>query len=150
MKWVTRANVKVDRVACPWLIRTFVDPEAEFIFVPVEQVSSVVKETGAIPYDTSGAELGHHGDECSFDAIVKKYKINDQAVNRVAVIVRGADTRRPDLTPESPGLEAVAEGFKRLAAAQGYDDHETIRRERYLYDALYLFCGGDPKKIRSD
>ena len=75
MKWVTRANVKVDRVACPWLIRTFVDPEAEFLFVPVDQVDSVVKKTSAIPYDTAGAELGHHGDECSFDAIVKKYKI---------------------------------------------------------------------------
>src|SRR2546421_9681079 len=119
MKWITRANVKVDRVACPWLIRTFVDPEAEFIFVPLDQVDEVVKKTGAIPYDTSGAELGHHGDECSFDAIVKKYKINDQAVGRVAAIVRGADTRRPDLTPESPGLEAIAEGFKRLAAAEG-------------------------------
>ena len=99
MKWVTRANVKVDRVACPWLIRTFVDPEAELLFVPVDQVDSVVKKTGAIPYDTSGAELGHHGEECSFDAIVKKYKIKDEAINRVAAIVRGADTRRPDLTP---------------------------------------------------
>ena len=99
MKWVTRANVKVDRVACPWLIRTFVDPEAEFLFVPVDQGDSVVKKTGAIPYDTSGAELGHHGEECSFDAIVKKYKIKDEAINRVAAIVRGADTRRPDLTP---------------------------------------------------
>ena len=128
MKWITRANVKVDRVACPWLIRTFVDPEAEFIFVPVDQVDEVVRKTNAIPYDTSGAELGHHGDECSFDAIVKKYRIDDQAVSRVAAIVRGADTRRPDLTPESPGLEAIAEGFKRLAAAEGYDDHETIRR----------------------
>jgi hypothetical protein len=150
MKWVTRANVKVDRVACPWLIRTFVDPEAEFLFVPVDQVDDVVKKTGAIPYDTSGAELGHHGDECSFDAIVKKYKIKDQAVDGVAAIVRGADTRRPDLTPESPGLEAIAEGFKRLAAAEAYDDHETIRRERYIYDALYLYCGGDPKKLRRD
>ena len=150
MKWVTRANVKVDRVACPWLIRTFVDPQAEFLFTPVDQVGDVVKKTGAIPYDTSGAELGHHGDECSFDAIVKKYKIKDEAIDRVAAIVRGADTRRPDLTPESPGLEAIAEGFKRLAAAEGYDDHETIRRERYIYDALYLYCGGDAKKLRRD
>jgi hypothetical protein len=150
MKWVTRANVKVDRVACPWLIRTFVDPQAEFLFVPVDQVDSIVRKTGAIPYDTSGAELGHHGEECSFDAIVKKYKINDAAINRVAAIVRGADTKRPDLTSESPGLEAIAEGFKRLAAAEGYDDHETLRRERHLYDALYLFCGGEPKKLRRD
>jgi len=148
MKWVTRANVKVDRVACPWLIHTFVDPEAEFLFVPVDQVDSVVRKTGAIPYDTSGAELGHHGEECSFDAIVKKYEVKDQAVDRVAAIVRGADTGRADLTPQSPGLEAIAEGFKRLAAAAGYDDHETLRRERSIYDALYLFCGGDPKKLR--
>jgi hypothetical protein len=150
MKWITRANVKVDRVACPWLIRTFIDPEAEFLFAPVEQVEGVARKTGAIPYDTAGAELGHHGEECSFDAIVKKYGIKDEAVGQVALIVRGADTRRPDLTPQSPGLEAIAEGFKRLAAAQGYDDHETIRRARHLYDALYLFCGGDPKKLRRD
>jgi hypothetical protein len=132
------------------LIRTFVDPEAEFIFVPIDQVDEVVRKTNAIPYDTSGAELGHHGDECSFDALVKKYRIDDQAVGRVAAIVRGADTRRTDLTPESPGLEAIAEGFKRLAAAEGYDDHETIRRERYIYDALYLYCGGDATKLRRD
>jgi hypothetical protein len=150
MKWITRANVKVDRVACPWLIRTFIDKEAEFLFAPVEQVESVAAKTRAIPYDTTGAELGHHGEECSFDAIVKKYKVKDQAIDRLAMIVRGADTRRPDLTPQSPGLEAIAEGFKRLAAAQGYDDHETIRRERHLYDALYLYCGGDPKKLRRD
>jgi hypothetical protein len=150
MKWITRANVKVDRVACPWLIRTFIDREAEFLFVPVEQVESVARKTGAIAYDTSGAELGHHGEECSFDAIVRKHGIKDEAIDRVALIVRGADTRRPDLTPQSPGLEAIAEGFKRLAAAQGYDDHETIRRERHLYDALYLYCGGDPKKLRQD
>ena len=110
MKWVMRANLKVDRVACPWLIRTFIYPQAEFLFVPVDQVDDVVKKMGAIPYDTSGAELGHHGDECSSDAIVKKYKIKDEAIDRVAAIVRGADTRRPDLTPESPGLEAIAEG----------------------------------------
>jgi hypothetical protein len=150
MKWVTRANVKVDRVACPWLIRNFVDAKAEFLFVPVDQVDSVVQKIGAIPYDTSGAELGHHGEECSFDAIVKKFQIKDSAIDRVAAIVRGADTNRPDLTPESPGLEAIAEGFRRLAKAEGYDDHETIRRERAVYDALYLYCGGDPKKLWRD
>jgi hypothetical protein len=134
----------------PLAHRTFIDKEAEFLFAPVEQVESVAAKTGAIPYDTKGAELGHHGDECSFDAIVKAYKVNDPAIDRLAVIVRGADTGRPDLTPESPGLEAVAEGFRRLAAAEGYDDHETLRREKHLYDALYLFCGGDPKKLRRD
>jgi hypothetical protein len=150
MKWITRSNVKVDRVACPWLIRTFVDKDAEFLFVPVDQVDSVAQKTGAIPYDTSGAELGHHGDECSFDAIVEKYKIKDKAVDRVAKIVRGADTNQRDLTPESGALEAIAEGFKRLAAAQGYDDHETLRRELHLYDALYLYCGGDAAKLRRE
>ena len=150
MKWVTRANVKVDRVACPWLIRTFIDRDAEFLFVPVAEVESVARKTGAIPYDVAGVQLGHHGEECSFDAIVKKYDVKDEAVGRLALIVRGADTPRRDLTPESRGLEAIAEGFKRLAAAGGYDDHETIRRERHLYDALYLYCGGDPNKLRRD
>jgi hypothetical protein len=98
----------------------------------------------------AGVELGHHGEECSFDAIVKKYNVKDAAISRLALIVRGADTPRRDLTPQSPGLEAIAEGFKRLAAAQGYDDHETIRRERHLYDALYLYCGGDPNKLQRD
>jgi hypothetical protein len=105
---------------------------------------------GAIPYDVADVELGHHGEECSFDAIVKKYKVEDKAVGRLALIVRGADTPRRDLTPESRGLEAIAEGFKRLAAAQGYDDQETLRRERHLYDALYLYCGGDAEKLRRD
>ena len=100
--------------------------------------------------DKEGAIFGHHGEECSFDAIVKKYNVKDDAIGRLALIVRGADTPRRDLTPESRGLEAIAEGFKRLAAAQGYDDHETLRRERHLYDALYLYCGGDPKKLRRD
>jgi hypothetical protein len=150
MRWITRANVKVDRVACPWLIRTFIDADAEFLFVPVEQVESEARKTDAIPYDVAGVELGHHAEECSFDAIIKKYKLKDAAIDRLALIVRGADTRRPDLTPQSPGLEAVAEGFKRLAAYQGYDDHETIRRQRHLYDALYLFCGGDPGRLKQD
>jgi len=150
MKWITRANVKVDRVACPWLIRTFIDPDAEFLFVPVDQVETVTRKTGAIAYDVAGVELGHHGEECSFDAIVEKYGVKDAAIGRLALIVRGADTPRRDLTPQSAGLEAIAEGFKRLAAAQGYDDHETVRRELPLYDALYLYCGGDSKKLRRD
>jgi hypothetical protein len=147
MKWVTRANVKVDRVACPWLIRTFVDPEAEFIFVPPDEIPAVVAAQGAIPYDASGVELGHHGPECSFDAILKKYSITDPALLHLARVVRGADTADKDLTPESRGLEAVAEGFRRMAQAGGYDDHETNRREWIVYDALYLFCGGDAAHI---
>src|SRR5436309_15460588 len=135
MKWLTRANVKVDRVACPWLIRTFVDPEAEFLFVPVDHVDSAVRKTGAIPYDTSGAELGHHGDECSFDAIVKEYQIKDAAIDRVAAIVRGADTGRPDLTAESPGLEGIGAGFRPWRAAQGSCQRRTRRTGRPPSDA---------------
>lgn len=148
MKWVTRANVKVDRVACPWLIRTFVDREAEFIFVAPEQIAAVVQEQGATPYDASGVELGHHGPECSFDAILKKYGLTDPALRQLALIVRGADTDAKDLTPESRGLEAVAEGFRCMAQAGGYDDHETNRREWIVYDALYLFCGGDATRLQ--
>ncbi|MDQ6907720.1 MAG: chromate resistance protein [Chloroflexota bacterium] len=148
MKWVTRANVKVDRVACPWLIRSFVDREAEFIFVAPEQIAAVVQEQGATPYDASGVELGHHGPECSFDAILKKYGLTDPALRQLALIVRGADTDAKDLTPESRGLEAVAEGFRRMAQAGGYDDHETNRREWIVYDALYLFCGGDATRLQ--
>jgi hypothetical protein len=99
MKWITRANVKVDRVACPWLIRTFIDRDAEFLFVPAAEVESAARKTGAIPYDVAGVELGHHGEECSFDAIVKKYDVKDEAIGRLALIVRGADTPRRDLTP---------------------------------------------------
>src|SRR5260370_4763838 len=138
MKWVTRANVKVDRVACPWLIRTFVDRDGEFLFVPVGEVEAVARKTGAIPYDVAGVELGHHREECSFDAIVKKYNVKDDAVGRLALIVRGADTPHRDLTPVSPGLAAIAEGFNRLAAAHRYDDHETIRRDRPLVEPLEL------------
>ena len=100
------------------------------------------------PYDASGVDFGHHGAECSFDAILKEYHLTDPALRQLALIVRGADTADKNLTPESPGLEAVAEGFRRMAQAEGYDDHETNRRERIVYDALYLYCGGDAAKIR--
>ncbi|MDQ6831999.1 MAG: chromate resistance protein [Chloroflexota bacterium] len=110
MKWVTRASVNVDRVACPWLIRIFVDQEADFIFAAPEQTAAVVWGQGAIPYDASGVALGHHDPECSFDAILKTYGLTDPALRQLALIVRGADTDATDLTPESRGLEAVAEG----------------------------------------
>jgi hypothetical protein len=148
MKWVTRAQVKVDRVACPWLIRTFVDPEPEFIFVAPDAIAAVVAEQGAIPFDAPGVELGHHGAECSFDAILKRYTLTEPALQQLALIVRGADTPAKDLTPESRGLEAVAEGFRRLAQAGDYDDHETNRREWIVYDALYLYCGGDAARLQ--
>jgi hypothetical protein len=138
MKWVTREHPKVDRIACPWLIKRFVDPEAEFLYVPADQVLAIAEREGATPYDLTGVELGHHGDECSFDAIVKKYDLakNDAALARLALIVRGADTQQRDLTPESRGLVAIANGFSTVYA----DDHEQLAAELPVYEALYAFC----------
>jgi hypothetical protein len=136
MKWVTRARPKVDRVACPWLIKRFVDPDAEFLYVPQEEVMEVAKREGAIPFDVPNVELGHHGSECSFDAIIKKYNLADRALKRLALIVRGADTAAKDLTPESRGLEAIAEGFRLVYR----DDCELLEREMPVYDALYAYC----------
>jgi hypothetical protein len=136
MKWVTRARPKVDRVACPWLIKKFVDPQAEFLYVPPEQVMEIAKREDAIPFDVANVELGHHGPECSFDAIIKKYKLIDPALQRLAPIVRGADTDAKDLTPESRGLEAIAEGFRLVYQ----NDHELLERESSVYDALYAYC----------
>jgi hypothetical protein len=136
MKWVTRARPKVDRVACPWLIRRFIDPKAEILYVASEEVMMVAAREAATPFDVSSVELGHHGPECSFDAILKKYNLSDPALIRLAVIVRGADTAAKDLTPESRGLEAIAEGF-RLAYE---DDQELLEHEMPVYDALYAYC----------
>jgi hypothetical protein len=141
MKWVTRARVKVDRVACPWLIRRFIDPQADFLFVPTDQVAAVASREGATPYDVDGAELGHHSEECSFDAFVRHYDLeSDAALERLRVIVRGADTDRPDLAPEAAGLKAVAHGLSAL----GYADERLLELEFPLYDALYAYCGGRP------
>jgi hypothetical protein len=136
VKWVTRANPKVDRVACPWLIKKFVDPAAEFLYAPADQVMVVAEREGATPYDVPGAELGHHGAQCSFDAIIKKYGLRDAALDKMALIVRGADTADKDLAPQSRGLEAIAAGFQ-LAYA---DDHEQLAAELPVYDALYAWC----------
>lgn len=136
MKWVTRARPKVDRVACPWLIKRFVDSEAVFLFVEADQVLTVAKREDAIPFDVPDVELGHHGPECTFDAILTKYNLTDPALRRLATIVRGADTDAKDLTPESRGLEAIAEGFRLVYQ----DDHEQIAREFPVYDALYAYC----------
>jgi hypothetical protein len=136
MKWVTRARPKVDRVACPWLIKRFVDPQAEFFYVPPDQVMEVAKREGAIPFDVANVELGHKGAECSFDAIIKKYNLSDPALDRLALIVRGADTEAKDLTPQSRGLEAIAEGFRLVYQ----DDHELLEGESAVYDALYAYC----------
>lgn len=139
MKWVTRARVKVDRVACPWLIRKFVDPEAEFLFVPAEEVMGVSSREGAIPFDVPGVELGHHGQECSFEAVIKEYQLNDDpALVLLARIVNGADTdNRLWNQPEAAGLQAVAEGFRHLGLK---DDHEINASQWIVYDALYAYC----------
>ncbi len=136
MKWVTRARPKVDRIACPWLIKRFVDPDAEFLFVPADQVMVVAEREGATPYDVANVELGHHGPECSFDAIIRKYNLTDPALQQLALIVRGADTAAKDLTPESRGLEAIADGFR----LNFQDDHEQLAGEWPVYDALYAYC----------
>ncbi len=139
MKWITREKVKVDRVACPWLIRRFVDKDAEFLFVPAENVETDAARLGAIPYDVPNAELGHHGKECSFDAIMKKYGFrNDPALVLLARIVNGADTDNSlHHQPEGPGLNAIAEGFRHLGYA---DDHEINASEWIVYEALYAYC----------
>jgi hypothetical protein len=136
VKWVTREFVHVDRTACPWLIKRFVDPSAEFIFVPAEKIEETLKKEKAIPYDAPGFELGHHGDRCSFDAIIEKYKIRDTAVLELAKIVRAADTDKPEAAPEAAGLDAVMTGISIVAR----DDHEAIEKARPVYDALYTNC----------
>ena len=139
MKWITRERVKVDRVACPWLIRKFIDPEAEFLFVPADQVMAMAEEARAIPYDVKDVELGHHGMECSFDALVKKYGLRrDPAMVLLAKIVNGADTDNSLWhQPESAGLNAIAEGFRHLGFK---DDHEINAAEWIVYEALYAYC----------
>jgi len=136
MKWVTREKARVDRIACPWLISRFVDRDPTFLFVPVDQVLRVAEREQAVPYDVPGVELGHHGDRCSFDAIVEKYKLTDPALQALAKIVRGADTPNRILTPESPGLYAVATGFQAITK----DDFDNMARQFAVYDALYAFC----------
>ncbi len=136
MKWVTRERPKIDRIACPWLIARFIDDAPEFLYVPVAQVAEVAQATGAVPYDVVGVELGHVGERCSFDAFLAKYDLREPALQRLATIVRGADTSRLDLTPESAGLYAVSQGLSRNFP----DDHEMLRHGMVVYDALYAWC----------
>jgi hypothetical protein len=136
MKWVTREKARVDRIACPWLITRFIDKEPTFLFVPARDVLAVAKKEDAIPYDVPNVELGHHGDQCSFDAFVDKYKLTDPALRELALIVRGADTDVRALTPESAGLYAVATGFQALAR----DDFDNMEKQFPVYDALYDYC----------
>lgn len=140
MKFVTREHAKVDRIACPWLIRRFVDRHAEFLFVPAGDVASVAEREHAIPFDVEGAELGHDGPLCSFDAVIEKYELDDPALLLLAKIVRGADTADRNLTPESSGLNALASGFHALSPSVYRDDHALLEVETPLYDALYEYC----------
>ncbi len=137
-KWVTRERPKIDRIACPWLIARFINPNAEFIYVPASQVLAAAKERDATPYDIPNVEFGHVGDRCSFDAIVRVYDVKDAALDRLATIVRGSDTSRPDLAPQCPGLNAISFGL----SANFSDDHEQLKHGMMMYDALYTWCRG--------
>jgi hypothetical protein len=138
VKWITREHPRVDRVACPWLIEKFVDKQAEFVYVPTDQVASEAQKRGATPYDVQDAELGHHGAECSFDAFVHKYGLDtDGAMAYMAKIIRGADTADKTLTPESIGIEAVLDGLRHVHYP---DDQKQREASRPVLDALYAYC----------
>jgi len=139
MKWVTRERPKIDRIACPWLIARFIDKDAEFLYVPAREVLSTAEKTGAIPYDIPGVELGHVGELCSFDAFLKKYGLSDTGLARLAKIIRGADTSRLDLTPQSAGLFAISLGLSHVFA----DDHDLLKAGMTVYDGLYAWCRTD-------
>ncbi len=135
MRWVTRERPKIDRVACPWLIRRFIDPEAVFLFVAPARVSEVAQDTGATPFDVEGVELSHDGPKCSFDAFLVKYRLEDPQLAELATIVRGADTDRLALAPQAAGLLAISLGLSHNFT----DDHEMLRQGFMVYDALYAW-----------
>jgi len=134
MKWVTRERPKIDRIACPWLIKRFIDEDPEFLFVPAPRVLAMAVETGAVPYDVPGVELTHIGELCSFDAFLQRYQLTDPGLTQLAVIVRGADTGRPELAPQAAGLLAVSLGLSAIFA----DDHEILQQGMVIYDALRM------------
>jgi hypothetical protein len=136
MEWVTRERPKIDRIACPWLILRFIDAQAQFHYVPADQVVALAKQTGAIPYDIPGVELTHVDELCSFDAFLERYQLDDPALSQLAVIIRGADTSRLDLAPQSAGLYAISLGLSATIA----NDHEMLRHGLVMYDALYAWC----------
>src|SRR5262245_33612910 len=148
MKWITRENAKVDRVACPWLIRKFIDPEAEFHFVPKDQVLAKAKELGATPFDIPGVRFGHRDGECSFESIIRDHGLaGNKALERLARIVHAADVAADiDVAPEGRGLMAIALGFSLL---HGLDDHRKIELETPLYDALYAWCESQTEQERA-
>jgi hypothetical protein len=136
MKWVTRERPKIDRIACPWLIERFIEKQPEFLYVPADRVLATAKETGAVPYDIPGVKFSHVGKKCSFDAFITEYKLTAPGLDRLADIVRGADTSRLDLTPQSAGLFAISLGLSHVYQ----DDHEMLRHGMVMYDALYAWC----------
>src|SRR5215211_3496090 len=146
MKWVTRERPVIDRIACPWLIARFIDKDPEFLFVPPSEVTRTATETGAIPYDIPGVELTHVGEGCSFDSFVQRYGLDkDPAILTIAAIVRGADTDRHDLTPQSSGLLAISMGLRDLSP----DDHEVLRHGFVIYDALYAWASKRKEETHS-
>lgn len=144
-RWVTRARPKIDRVACPWLIRRFLDPFAAFDYVPPERVLEAARETGAVPYDVPGVRFTHRGERCSFDAILEDFQLREPALDALAVIVRGADTARLDLAPQAAGLLAVSLGLSRIHA----DDRAMLEAAMEVYDALYAWCRAAHGETRS-
>ncbi len=135
MKWVTRERPKIDRIACPWLVARFIDPEAEFLYVPEAEVMQVAEAAGAIPYDIPGVAHGHVGELCSFDAFLRLHDLGDPVLQDLAVIVRGADTGRPELAPQCAGLLAISLGLSKMYR----DDHEMLKQGMQVYDALYAW-----------
>lgn len=140
MKWITRERPKIDRIACPWLVTRFIDDTPEFLYVPAGDVTRVASETGAIPYDVPNVELGHHGDQCSFDAFIAKYGIEDAALDKLALIVRAADTGAPELAKEAAGLLAISRGL----SMNFEDDYDMLAHGIVIYDALYATCSQAP------
>jgi len=142
MKWITREHPKIDRIACPWMVARFMDESPEFLYVPAADVMRIAAETGAIPYDVPDVELGHHGDQCSFDAFIAKYKLEDTALNKLALIVRAADCGAPQLSKEAAGLLAISKGL----SLNFSNDHEMLKHGMVMYDALYAWCSDTPLK----
>jgi rhodanese-related sulfurtransferase len=144
-RWVTRERPKIDRIACPWLVTRFVDRDAEFLYVPAKTVLSVARERQAAPYDVPDVHFAHDGERCSFDAFLKHYRLSDPALERLALIVRGADTGRLDLAPQAAGLAAISLGLSRNFA----DDHRMLKQGMVMYDALYTWCKEGQDEVHS-
>jgi hypothetical protein len=145
MIWITRERPKIDRIACPWLLRRFIDKDQEFLFVPAPRVLAVATQTGAVPYDLPDVEFSHVGELCSFDAFLRRYQLTDRALTQLAAIVRGADTGRPELAPQAAGLLAVSLGLSAIFA----DDHELLQHGMVIYDALCAWCRSCQGEVHS-